>query len=229
LLDALLLSRAVRSFPELTLHPVFHRQWHSAYMAIEDGDQDRDWLEETFRQLVPITDPCIFALDGTDWPHPQARTLADRQHVHCASAAVNGGDVVVGHPYSLLVWVTESGTSWAPPVSVRRVSSHQTETEVGVEQVQDLCRFWERIETGSQLVIVHRTLRVADGRYGNQYFLQELTDEPGVKLARLRCDRVLYGAPGAYSGVGRPRKHGDRFAFKEPDTWGPATARRRGG
>lgn len=34
--------------------------------------------EKTFRQLVILTDPCIFVLDVTDWPHPQARTLADR-------------------------------------------------------------------------------------------------------------------------------------------------------
>jgi hypothetical protein len=66
---------------------------------------------------------CIFLLDGTDWPHPQARTLADRQHVHCASAAVNEGDVVVGHPYSILAWMAEPGTSWALPVSVQRVLS----------------------------------------------------------------------------------------------------------
>jgi hypothetical protein len=218
LLDALLLSRAVRSFPELTLHPVFRRQWHSAYTAIEDGNQDWDWLEETFRQLVTITDPCILALDGTDWPHPQARTLADCQYVHCATAAVNGGDVIVGHPYSLLTWIAEPGTSWAPPVSVRRVPSHQTETEMGVKQVQDFCRFWKQVGADSQLVVV------ADGRYSNQHFLGGLAEEPCVKLARMRRDRVLYGEPGPYPGHGRPRKHGDRFAFKEPETWGPAAA-----
>ena len=31
---------------------------------------------------------------------------------------------------------------------------------------------------------------------------------PGA-LVRLRCDRVLYGAPGPYSGIGRPRVHGE--------------------
>jgi hypothetical protein len=218
LLDALLLSRAIRSFPELSLHPVFRRLWHSVYTAIEDGGQDWEWLEKTFRQLVTLTDPCIFVLDVTDWPHPQARTLADRQHVHCASAAVNGGDVVVGHPYSILAWMADLGTSWALAVSVQRVPSQQTETEMGVEQVETLCRFWEQVGTESQLVIV------ADGRYSNQHFLRQLADEACVKLARLRRDRVLYGDPGPYSGLGRPRKHGDRFAFKEPDTWGAAAA-----
>jgi hypothetical protein len=36
----------------------------------------------------------------------------------------------------------------------------------------------------------------------------------------MRRDRVLYGTPGPYSGKGRPRVHGDRFAFKESGTWG---------
>jgi hypothetical protein len=35
---------------------------------------------------------------------------------------------------------------------------------------------------------------------------------------------VLYGAPPPYSGRGRPCVHGDRFAFKEPETWGEPDA-----
>ena len=45
LVDALLLSGHIRSFPELSLSPVFRRQWPSAYAAIEDGEQDQAWLE----------------------------------------------------------------------------------------------------------------------------------------------------------------------------------------
>ena len=43
-------------------------------------------------------------------------------------------------------------------------------------------------------------------------------------MVRLRRDRVLYGAPGPYGGMGRPRVHGDRFAFKEAQTWGEPDA-----
>ena len=63
-------------------------------------------------------------------------------------------------------------------------------------------------------------LVVGDGKYGNHEFLSPLKDEPCGVLVRLRRDRVLYGEPGQYSGRGRPRVHGDRFAFKEPETWG---------
>jgi len=63
-------------------------------------------------------------------------------------------------------------------------------------------------------------LIIADAKYGNHRFLGPLRDEPCGVLARMRRDRVLYGAPPPYSGQGRPRVHGDRFAFKDPDTWG---------
>jgi hypothetical protein len=43
LVDALLLSPPVRSFPELSLSPVFRRQWPSVYAAVEDGRQDVRW------------------------------------------------------------------------------------------------------------------------------------------------------------------------------------------
>ncbi len=135
LVDALLLSPAIWSFPELSLSPAFRRQWPSAYAALEDGSQDRAWLEAYLLQQVPPTGRHIFSLDDTDWPHPQAKVLADRQYVHTASPAINGGVIVVGHPYSVLAWGPEAHRSWAPGVSVRRIPSSETAVEVGVAQV----------------------------------------------------------------------------------------------
>jgi hypothetical protein len=215
LIDALLLSGSIRSFPELSLSPAFRRKWPSAYAAIEEGNQDREWLEEQFVAQVPRQGRQIFALDGTAWPHPAARSLADRQYVRGCTPAVDGA-TVVGHPYSVLAWVPDAHSSWAPPMSVRRVPSDRTATEVGVDQVKQLCR--QRADEMEEALY----LIVGDGKYGNHHFLGALKDEPCGALVRLRCDRVLYKAPGPYSGMGRPRIHGDRFAFKEPDTWGPA-------
>jgi hypothetical protein len=214
LLDALLLSQSIRSFPELSLSPVFRRKWTSAYAAIKQGEQDSKWLESWFIQQIPKEGLQVFSLDGTDWPHPKAKAMPDRQYVHAASSAVNGGTIVVGHPYSVLAWAPERHSSWAPPVSVRRVPSDKTEVEVGVEQVKLLCQ-QRRTEMKQWFHLI-----VADGRYGNHRFFSPLKDLPCGKLARMRRDRVLYGKPGPYGGRGRRRKHGERFAFKEPDTWG---------
>lgn len=214
LVDALLLSAPIHSFPILSLCPVFRREWPSAYAAIEDGRQDQEWLEGYLVQHLPTDGLLVFPLDGTSWPHTAARSMIDRQYVHSASDNGLGSPVVVGHPYSILAWAPERNTSWAPPVSIRRVPSQKTDVEVGVEQVKRLCR--------DRQAEMHQTLHliVGDGKYGNHHFLGALKEEPCGVLARMRCDRVLYRLPAAYGGRGRPRVHGDRFAFKEPETWG---------
>lgn len=218
LMDALLLSPPIRSFPELSLSPAFRRKWPSVYAAIEDGQQDQEWLEGYFIQQIPTRGPQVFSLDGTAWPHPAAKTLAERQYVYSPTPAARGGSIIVGHPYSVLAWVPERGSSWAPPVSVRRITSQQTAVEVGVAQVKQLCRY-RRAVMAKELHLI-----VADCKYGNHHFLGPLRDEPCGVLVRLRRDRVLYGEPGPYSGRGRPRVHGDRFTFREPETWGEPDA-----
>jgi hypothetical protein len=89
---------------------------------------------------------------------------------------------------------------------------------MGVKQVKGLCQ-----QRGQEMAEwLH--LVVGDGKYGNHRFLGPLKGEPCGALVRLRRDRVLYGKPGPYSGTGRPRVHGDRFAFKKPETWGDPDA-----
>jgi len=218
LVDALLLSPPIRSYPELSLSPVFRRRWPSVYTAIEDGEHDVEWLESYFTRQIARDSVQVFSLDGTAWPHTAARVLEDRQYVYSPTIAIDGGSIVIGHPYSVLAWAPERNSSWAPPISVRRIKSQQTCVEVGVEQVRQLCRH-RREEMHQVLHII-----AADGKYGNHRFLRSLKDEPCGKIVRLRCDRVLYDVPGPYSGKGRPRVHGDRFAFKEHETWSNAAA-----
>jgi hypothetical protein len=218
LVDALLLSAPVLTFPDLSRSPAFRRQWPSVYTAIEDGRQDREWLERYLPRLVPTNGVLVFPLDVTPWPHRAARTMPDRQYVHSGSITGLGSPVVVAHPYSVLAWAPERNTSWALPLSLRRIPSQQTDIAVGVEQVKQLCR-GRRTE---MLDAFH--LIVADGKYGNHSFLGPLKEEPCGVLVRLRSDRVLYKAPGEYSGCGRPRVHGERFVFKEPKTWGEPQA-----
>jgi len=146
--------------------------------------------------------------------HSAARVMADRQYIYSPTKMVNSRSIGIGHPYSVLAWVPERNSSWAPAVSIRRVPSEQSDVEVGVDQVKLLCR--ERIEEMKQ--DLH--LIVADAKYGNHRVLGPLKGEPCGALVRLYRNRVLYGKPGPYSGKGRPRVHGERFAFKEPETWG---------
>lgn len=90
---------------------------------MEDWRLDEGWLRKFLAQQVPQQGICFFALDGSPWPRPRARTLDDRQYVFQASSDVNGGTIAVGYPYSSLDWVVTPHNSWALPVDEHRVPS----------------------------------------------------------------------------------------------------------
>jgi hypothetical protein len=214
--DALTLSGGLASFPLLSLSPVFQRQWHSLYKALEKGTLDTGWLADYLAQQVPPAGICHFVLDGTGWPRPRARTLEDRQYLYLPTAAVSGGSVCVGYPYSLLDWVPEPRASWSLSVNVRRIASTQDATAVGIAQIQALNAARQTFQNALDIV-------AADGKYGHAGFLRPLQGQRCGLVVRLRKDRVLYRRPAAppVRRRGRPRVHGSRFACKEPHTWGP--------
>ena len=217
LLDALVAQGFVSSFAMLSQAEQFQRKWPSLYAAVEDGRVDEVWLRKFLAQQVPQNGVCVFALDGSPWPRPRARTLDDRQFVFQASSDVNGGTIAIGYPYSSLDWVKEAHSSWALPVDERRVASSQTPQEVGAIQITALSE--ARLATSEALDLV-----ACDGKYGNAFFLRSVRGQRCGIIARLRCDRVLFGPPPPRepNKRGRNKLHGRRFAFKEPDTWGEA-------
>lgn len=182
---------------------------------MEDGQVDQEALRALLASQLPRQGVCIFPLDSSCWPRPRGRVLADLQYVYQASSDVNGGTVTVGYPYSLLEWCAEPHSSWSLPLDVRRISSRKTAQAVGAEQIRALARL--RVDCPATLDIV-----VADGKYGNADFLQQVQGLRVGIVSRLRRDRVLYRTAPAVSILRRrrPRRHGDRFEFKDPATWG---------
>jgi DDE superfamily endonuclease len=214
LLDAMLTTGSVTSFAMLSQSEHFQRKWPSLYAGVEDGQLNHAWLRKYLGAQAPAQGVCVFPLDASAWKRPRARTLEDRQYVYQASTAVNGGTLTIGYPYSLLEWCAEPHSSWSLPLDVRRIPSTRTAQEIAVEQIQSLAE--TRTACCEALDIV-----VADGKYGNSSFLRALQGMRCGVVARLRKNRVLYHASTAvHTGKpGRPRVHGDRFAFKEPNTW----------
>ena len=100
-------------------------------------------------------------------------------------------------------------------MSVKRIPSQMTVGEMGIAQIKELSD--NRAHLSAVLDIV-----AADGKYGNAKFLRPLQGQNCGIVVRLRRDRVLYRAPQLprKRKRGRPRVHGKRFAFKEPETWG---------
>ena len=214
LLDALIVEGRVSSFAMLSQSEYFRREWSSLYSAVEDGRLNSDWLRRFLAQQVPGQGINIYALDGSPWPRPRARTLEDRQYIYQASSDVNGGTVTIGYPYSLLEWSVEAHSSWSLPVDVRRVGSDQSAVAVGAEQIRMLSEARSTFLEALDIV-------ACDGKYGHAGFLRSVQGLRTGIVTRLRCDRVLYqAAPPPTGKRGRPKKHGQRFAFKEPVTWG---------
>jgi len=215
LIDGLLSNCRIRSLPELSLAPVYQREWHSVYAALENGKQDVAWLRPYLCAQVPDQAVSVFALDSSVWCHPGARTLEGLLYEYSPTRSIKTS-IVQGHPYSLLSWVPEAGRSWALPVCTERITAQTNAIDTGVDQVTWLCE--QRAGYAGVDVIV------GDGRYGNHRFLGGLSQTRCAVLVRLRCDRVLYGSPAAYVGRGRPPVHGQQFAFKNPDTWHESVA-----
>lgn len=217
LLEAMLAGAPAPSFVDLSLSPFFRRRWPSLYAALADGQQDLAWLAGLLAAQLPTAGRVVLSVDGTAWPHPQASTLPERRYVYSPRGRVSHRPVVVGHAYSLLCWVAVPDSSWALPLSVERIPVGQTEASVGAQQV---LRFLAQCPPAGPWYLL-----VADAKYGSARFLRPLQGAAAETLVRLRKDRVLFGPPGPYRGRGRrERKHGVRFAFKDPTSWGPPAA-----
>ncbi len=135
LMDAVLLTRSVYSFAELSLSPVFRRRWSSLYEALEDGRPHRHKLMKLYIKQIPKHKHkrVILAGDHTPWPRLEAVTLKDRTFEHGANL-IGGKPVTLGHGYSTLAWIPEEKGSWALPLRHERITSFDTPISKAVFQ-----------------------------------------------------------------------------------------------
>lgn len=108
LMDAVLVSRSVASFAELSLSPVFRRQWSSLYEALQDSEPPRFRLMELYIQQMPQEMPIVLAGDHPAWSRLQAQTLRERTYEHQANPMSGAKPVTLGHGYSTIAWIPEA-------------------------------------------------------------------------------------------------------------------------
>jgi hypothetical protein len=89
-----------------------------------------------------------------------------------------------------------------------RISSQETAFEKASEQLHCV-----------QARLPVRAISLWDAEYGCAPFLLATANIPTDKVIRLRPNLNLAGPPGPYKGRGRHPLHGDKFKFKDPDTW----------
>lgn len=208
LMDAVLTSRGAPSFAELSLSPVFRRQWPSLYKVLERSAPLGEALLPLYVEHLPPSERVVLAGDHTAWPRLWAPTLQERTYEHQPQPGPGGQPVTVGQGYSSLVCVPESAGSWTLPLLHERITSFESPLTKAADQLQQVCE-----------ALDHRPLSLWDAEYGCARFLQLTAEIDCDKLMRLRSNRVLYGPPLPYSGRGRPGKHGAKFKLHAPDTW----------
>jgi DDE superfamily endonuclease len=240
LLDALSGNTAARSVVALSLNAPFRMEYGSVYTAIHAflplgeppwGPAARTAYEQQLRRLLgpylpsPRQRPFwLLGVDVTPAPRPFADCLADRRFVHQPNTIRGNKPIAIGHAYSALVVLPEKETPQAPPwvvpLSMRRVSSEETDTQVGVDQVQAVLDD-ESLPFSDALCVT-----VGDAAYSARSFVGPLAGQESlVTMARLRGDRVLYRpAVPPEEGTappGHPTWYGARFDLKDETTWGP--------
>ncbi len=203
LVDALTIAGHVNSPVSLSESPVFRRKFSSVYDALVHGDLG-DNLKNVFNNSQDdiwetIAGYEIHAIDATPNERMAAETLADRG----ALKAQQKEPVRYGHKYSWLVRLVQSGTSWAAPEDVERISTASTDTKLAAQQVKDLA-----------VRNKHPKVIAADSRYRDKHFLGAFAGlENTYALVRLQNNQKLSQEPQPKpeGSLGAPLKHGEDF------------------
>jgi hypothetical protein len=238
LLDALSGSPWARSVVELSLSPLFRREYGSISDAIDEFFQasspekavvERRAWEKEIAQLIgrylPVPQQRKFWLFGTDVvpvPRPFARVLEDRTYVYQPNPVGRNAPVIPGHAYSVVAFLPERAQPgdppWVVPLGVRRVTSAEKATVVGAEQVGAL------LDDEQQPFHGELCVQVADSTYSVAEYLGRVGPRANlVNVVRVAENRVFYRSPAEVegeAGPGHPRWYGERFDLKDPTTWG---------
>jgi hypothetical protein len=222
LIDALLLSPCLASFPELSCVPVFRRQWPRLYEDLQDDKVNQEKLLETLTEQLPETERPVLVGDHTSWARPQARPLKDRSFQHQPTPIKGQKPITLGPGYSTLGRVRpaarsnqKTSGSWFSPLVHERLESTTTPSKKAAEQWQQVCQKLDQ-----------RPLALYDNEYGSDIFLNETDAIPCELLFRMRPNRKLRRFPPPYRGNGRPPMHGAVFRLGEPFDLGQARRRR---
>jgi hypothetical protein len=213
LTDAILLTRNVYSLADLSLSPVFRRKWSSIYEALQDSRPQRQKLMQLYIKQIPAEGRPLLAGDHTNWSRPDAVTLQERTYEHTGTSIVGNKPITVGQGYSTIAWIPEDSGSWALPLRHERITSWESPIEKAIWQLKQVCEHFPA-----------RPISVWDSEYGCAPFVLKTANIAVDILVRLRSNLCLWGEPGAYSGKGCPKKHGDKFKLNEPKTWGEAAS-----
>ncbi len=221
LTDALLTVGAVPSPVHLSLAPAHRRGWGSLYAALSRGRIEEGPLRELLARHAPAGNASrapVYAVDVSVWSRCDAEASPGRGYYYHPSRHSAGQPIVAGWAYQLVAGLSFERDSWVSPLDARRVLPEEDANDVAVEQVKGLLDRSPR--RGAP------PLFVFDAGYDPVRLQRGLEDRRAHVLVRLHSNRTFYAAPEQPEPrpVGRPRRHGRKFALPDPRTW-PEPAR----
>lgn len=176
------------------------------------GQVDTEGLKSLLARHPLADGQPIYAVDVTTWPRCDAEASPDRGFYYHPSRHSASQPIVAGWAYQLISQLGFARDSWTAPMDARRLHPNEDDDAVAVEQIKALIARLPAQETVPWFVF--------DTGYNSVELAEGLRDTPVALLVRLRSDRCFYADPPLpKKGVGRPRRHGAKFAFKDPDTW----------
>ena len=239
LIDALSSNTSAKSAVELSLNPLFHRQYCSLHDAVDNflvpTSSDKEEEERTKHQhyrmsivLEHYSKPFmrkfhLLALDTTGGPRPFAVTLRDRGIHYHPNPAPGNRPIMAGHSFSVVAALPEktekNSPPWVIPLLIRRVPTDKKSIVVGAEQITEIMKD-QRLPFSGELSAL-----TADSAYSACQFISQMVTLPNlVLIVRARGNRTVYrGSPtplGSSKDRGHPVWYGKPFNMKDPTTWG---------
>lgn len=117
--------------------------------SLQSWNYIRPLLAEECASSALQNDVALFAIDCTANPRIYADKVRDRTIVHAPNHVPGQKPITVGHEYSVLVYLPDQEEDkekhWVVPLSVKRVASHQSGSEVGLLQQRCPHCLWETV------------------------------------------------------------------------------------
>ena len=157
--------------------------------------------------------PAVYAVDASSWPRCDAECSPERGYYHHPSRHSAGQPIVAGWNYSWIAQLNWAADSWTAPLDVRRIRPAEDTGQVTASQVAALVG---RLDGEGSV-----PLFVFDAGYDPIALSVELAGVRAQLLVRIRSDRLFHAdpLPPPVGSVGRPRRHGARFACADPTCW----------
>jgi hypothetical protein len=221
LVDALCSDTQARSVVELSLNPVFRRDYNSLYKAITEycPQTAKLNLAELAAGFLPLSPPSkywLLGIDTTSCSRPYAFKLAERECVYQPTPIKDQKPITYGHQYSEVCLLEGKKNplcpAWVIPLSTQRVSRASQE-QMGITQTHSLLKD-ARLPFHQKLCLL-----VGDSKYSTPSNLAANGEQSNlVTITRSRSNRVYcFQAENNRLGKGRhPKWHGRRMDLKDP-------------